>query len=152
MLNSVKRSRLAKFSPLEDLASVLHGQLGCLQAIYDFSVDGGAVGTIYLKDAFGEKAMLPSGALIKKVIIHVETALTSGGLATISVGSEAAADLKAATAVASYSLAANLDGVPDGAAANIVRLTADKQIQIAVAVAALTAGKLHVFVDYVVRA
>jgi len=152
MLNSTKRTRLAKFSPLEDLAEVVHHQVGCMQAVYDFSVEGGAVSTIGLKDVFGNKAILPSGALIKKVIIHVETALTSGGAATIAVDSEAAADLKGATAVATYALAANLDGIPDGAAANIVRLTADRQISIAIAVAALTAGKMHIFVDYVVRA
>lgn len=151
MLSSTKRTRLSKFTPMEDMAEVVHHQLGCMQAVYDYSVDGGAVGTIGLKDVFGNKALLPSGALIKKVIIHVEAALTSGGLATISVGSEAAGDLKGATAVASYSLAANLDGIPDGAAANIVRLTAERQISIAVAVAALTAGKMHVFIDYVVR-
>ena len=151
MLKSEQRTRLAKFSPIEDLASELHGQVGCLHAVYDFSVLGGAVGTIALLDRFGEKAKLPAGAIIKSVLINVETAATSGGLATLAFSSEGAADLKAATAVASFSGDALLDGVPDNTAANAILLTAERNISLVVAVAALIAGKVHVFCDYVLR-
>jgi hypothetical protein len=150
-LDSVKRARLAKFAPLEDLAEVVHHQHGCLQAVWDFSVQGGAVGDIDLLDVFGKKALLPSGALIRDIAVHVETLVTSGGAATLALKSEGAADLLGATAVASFAANANLDGVPVGTAATVVRLTAERTLKLTVAVTALTAGKVHAFVDYVVR-
>lgn len=151
-LDSVKRARLAKFSPLEDLAEVVHHQKGCLQAVWDFSSQGGAVGDIELLDVFGKKAILPSGALIQHVLVNVETLVTSGGAATLAFKAEGAADLLGATAVASFSANASLDGVPANTAATLVRLTAERTLKLTVAVAALTAGKVHVFVEWVSRA
>ena len=74
-------------------------------AVYDFSVQGGAIGAVNLKNIDGSDAVLPQNAIILDSIIDVITAPTSGGSATISLGSgQSATDIKAATAVASLNL------------------------------------------------
>lgn len=113
-------------------------------AEYDFAKEGGAIGDITLRGA-----NIPNGAIVTSGVIHVLTALTSGGSATIAIRVNGTADMRAATAVATYSLNALLDTVPDGAATNMVRLTANRDIVATVAVAALTAGKMVVALEYV---
>ena len=112
---------------------------------YDFSKLGGAVGDILVG---GDS--IPQNAVIRRGMIDVQTAATSGGLATIAVSAVAANDVLAATAVASFSLNAMLDVVPvDTAATSIRAASADiKQIKITVAVAALTAGVFTVALEY----
>lgn len=111
---------------------------------YDFSRDGGAVGDIALRgDA------IPEGAIITDGKVHVNTALTSGGAATIALKFLTAADTLAATAVASWSLNAILDVVPVRTAATAIRnTTAGQKLSATVAVAALTAGKFTVALEY----
>lgn len=114
-------------------------------AEYDFVTDGGAVGQITLR---GDT--LPSGAHIDQASIIVETVPTSGGAATISVDSEAAADLNAADAIAGAPWSTAGVKKADGmVAANAgVKTTADRAIKITIATAALTAGKFKVVVGY----
>lgn len=111
---------------------------------YDFSRDGGAVGDITLRgDALPDDAVITSG------MIHVKTACTSGGSATVALKVESANDVRAATAVASLSANALLDTVPVGSAATAVRTTAaGRHVVATVAVAALTAGKFIVALEY----
>jgi len=54
--------------------------------VYDFAVDGGAVSVIDLsaKDGYDP---IPIGAIVKDVVMKVVTAFTSGGSATMKVGS-----------------------------------------------------------------
>lgn len=113
-------------------------------ALYNFAVDGGAVGDITLRgDA------IPSGAIITDVLIHVDTALTSGGAATVALKAESAADLNAAAAItgAPWSTAGAKRGGLDADSAP-VKTTASRPIQATVATAALTAGKFSVYVEY----
>ncbi len=112
---------------------------------YDFSKQGGAVGDILVG---GDS--IPQNAVIRRGMIDVQTAATSGGLATIAVSAVNAADVLGATAVASFSLNAMLDVVPVNTAATSIRAaSADiKQIKITVAVAALTAGVFTVALEY----
>jgi hypothetical protein len=77
-------------------------------------------------------------------IVHVKTACTSGGSATIAIQALAAEDILAATAVASFSLNALLDVVPVGTAATMIRCTAATQLTFVIATAALTAGVISV--------
>jgi hypothetical protein len=111
-------------------------------ATYDFAKHGGAVGTVTLDDA-----VLPDNAIITQVWIDVITAPTSGGAATIALTAQSAADLKAATAIASYT--GVVAGVPVGTAATAIKLTAERIVTATIATAALTAGKLKVFVEYI---
>lgn len=118
-----------------------------VKCVYNYAVSGGAVGTINLKDENGKNCVLPQGAIIRDVLIDVRTDPTSGGAATIAIGSGAAAnDLKAATAIASYT--GLVAGVPVGSAATAIRLSANQSPYITVATAALTAGKLNVHIKY----
>jgi predicted nucleic acid-binding protein len=118
--------------------------------VYDFSKVGGAVGSFNLVDDDGATIKIPANALVLETFVFVETAATSGGSATISLGLESAVDLLAATAVASFSSAAKIAGIPvSGTLSTSVLATVERNLTLAVAVAALTAGKVHVFVSYV---
>jgi hypothetical protein len=118
-------------------------------AAYSFAADGGAISTI----TPSINSTIPANAIIVGVILNPTTALTSGGSATIAVGTSAGSSttaLKGATAVASYTLDAVMAGVPVFTAASAVKLSAAGSITITVATAALTAGVMEVFVFYVV--
>jgi len=118
------------------------------KAYYDFSVDGGAIGAITPV----QSDTIPANAIVYFGLMNPTTALTSGGSATISVGTTAGSSgtsLKALTAVASYSIDAIMALVPVGTAATAFKMSAAGQINITVAVAALTTGVLEIFVFYI---
>lgn len=114
---------------------------------YDFTKSGGAVGSINLVDRDGLAVILPTGFIIQQVLIDVPVAVTSGGSATVAFKSKTAADLLAATAKTSFSLAALIDGVPVNTAATAIKMTANTTPQITIAVAALTAGRINVHIQ-----
>lgn len=118
---------------------------------WKFSRDGGAVATYNLKDMDGvSNIVIPSGAIIRNVYVHVVAAVTSGGSLTLDVNGNAANDLLAAAAVATLTLNAKLAGIPDFATvADHVILTADRTLTIDLNVEAATAGEINVYVDYV---
>lgn len=122
------------------------GPIAFAKAQYDFSVDGGAVSTITPTS----NTTIPANAIILGGIIDVLTTFTSGGSATIAVGTSAGSSttsLKAATAVATYT-AGLLAVVPVFTAATMVKLTAAGQITLTIGTAALTDGKANVIVAY----
>lgn len=132
-------------SPMQ--ATVVVGGNGLLtaRAHFSFATDGGAVGliTLALSDT------IPLGAIMQGGYAFVNVALTSEGAATIAIGTSAgsaANALKAAAAVAGYSLAAVLPLVPTFAIP--VRMTAAGTITITVATAALLTGEMDVTVFY----
>lgn len=129
------------------LGTLLEGQKGCLRCTYDFAVQGGAVGTVDLVDPDGNDATLPDNAIITRVFIDEVTNVTSGGAATIAIGANTTTDLLGATAIASFT--GIIAGVPDDAVGNMVKLTADRTLTATIATAAVTAGKLEIFVEYV---
>lgn len=114
------------------------------RAYYDFATDGGAVGAINLRgDA------LPSGAVLTSSYLKVDTLVTGGAGATVSLGTEAATDVRAAATLATApTLSAT--GVKQGAVTNAapIALTADRHIVATIAVNALTAGRFSVIVEY----
>lgn len=114
-----------------------------IYAKYDFAKEGGAVGDIALRGG-----VLPLNAIVTNTTVDVETAVTSGGAATVAAKAEGAGDLLAATAKASLSLAAIVAGAADGTAGKMVRCTANRTPTITVAVAALTAGKFTLMIEY----
>lgn len=119
---------------------------------YDFAVDGGAASTITLRSAPGYSVGndIPIGAIIVGGFVEVDTALTSGGAATVAVNSEGAGDLVAAAAVsgAPWSTTGRKDIVPDNTGSTAVKTTVQRRIAMTVATAALTAGKARVVVYY----
>ena len=123
------------------------GRTKWARAYYDFATDGGAVSTIALR---GDK--IPSGALILQAYVNVATATTSGGAATVSIGVEAATDLRAANAhdnaTTQLSTTGNKLTLSTRAAVPVVT-TADRDVSIAIGTAALTAGRFSVLVEYI---
>jgi hypothetical protein len=130
-----------------------------LRARWDFAAAGGAVGSINLKDVADNKvAQLPPGALIQDCAIHVVTPVTSGGSATLAIGSGwMGNDLKNVTAKTAF---ANSDGFvacnPAGTVATSIKLppytkgyTKAYTPSLTIGTAALTAGKLDVLIKYI---
>lgn len=115
---------------------------------YSFATDGGAVGDIDLTSG----AVIPANAFILAGFIEVDTALDSGGSATVALKVEGAADLLAATAFGSspWSTTGRKSIIPVGTGATTVKTTAARKLQATVATAALTAGAFDVVVLYVV--
>jgi hypothetical protein len=112
---------------------------------YDFAIDGGAVGTITLR---GDR--LPIGAVVTSGMKHVLTAVTSGGACTTTLGFETATDILGSTLKGAQTLNALLDIVPAGTAATAVRITSTSNgaMTMTIGVAAITAGKFVVAVEY----
>jgi hypothetical protein len=124
--------------------------LGALQeakATYDFSVDGGAVGTITPVNS----PVIPAGAIVLGAIIYPITLPTSGGGATIAIGfgsGAQAALIKGATAIATYVAGTPLVALPIWAS-GFFKVAVEGKVTFTVATAALTAGKIQVSFVYV---
>lgn len=114
---------------------------------YDFAVDGGAVGDIDLT----LEAQIPANAIILGGFVEVDTALTSGGSATVAVKVEGAGDIIAATAFggAPWSTTGRKSVVPVFTGATSVKTTAARKVQATVATAALTAGVFDVVLFFI---
>ena len=119
---------------------------------YDFALSGGAVGAIPLRSAPGNIMgnEIPAGSVVTGGYIEVDTALTSGGAATVAVNVESAGDLLVAAAVsgAPWSSTGRKSIIPDATGATSVKTTAKRSLVFTVAVAALTAGRARVVVFY----
>ena len=144
----LNKGALAPTANTVRLGLALKEQLGVAMGTYSFATQGGAIGTINLKDGDGKDLKLPANAIIKNVVIDVLTAPTSGGSATIAVTAVSSGDLKAATAIASFT--GILQGIPANTVGTAIKLSSEKTLSMAIAVAALTAGKFNVLVEYVV--
>jgi hypothetical protein len=124
-------------------------QMGA-KGTWSYADQGGAVGQVTLHDAQGRAVTLPSGAIITDCMIDVVTQPTSGtSTATLSFDSEAAGDLKTATAVTGYTTSSRKACIPVGTAAASIKLTAQRSIKMTIASEAVTAGKVNVWVQYV---
>jgi hypothetical protein len=121
------------------------------QGEYDFAVDGGAVSTITLRglntQSIGNN--IPAGSVITGGYIEVDTPLTSGGAATVAVSAESAGDLTAAAVLggAPWSTTGRKSLIVVSGATSI-KTTVLRNLSIAIATAALTAGKFRVVVFY----
>jgi hypothetical protein len=106
-----------------------------LEFVYDFAKDGGAIGAYDL-------VKLKDRSVVRAAYMEVDTACTSGGSATVSIGpSTSVAALVAATAVASLTANASIDGASIG---TTLAVAPDAVIVLDIATAALTAGKIRV--------
>lgn len=113
---------------------------------YDFAVDGGVVGDIVMR---GDG--IPSGAIVQEVFFDVTTLFTGGGSCTVAAKLQSAADVQAAAAVtgAPWSTTGVKNSSALTATSTKLKLTADRQLTLTVAVAAVTAGKATGYVNYV---
>lgn len=137
-------------APLEGMGTLINQTKNVVRAVWDFAVQGGAVGTVNLLDEQGNAVLLPAGAFITNVVLDVVTPATTGASGTGSLGFLSTVDLLAATAAAS--ITGVLAGIPVGTAATwkgpgTAALT---PITFTIATGALTAGKFNAFIEYVV--
>lgn len=114
------------------------------KAIYDFDVDGGAVSTITPQ----QTETIPAGAIVTNIYANETTALTSGGSATVelkagsvSLTDPLAFDTGFTAKPETLALDNSLTAIPVATAADL---------SITVATAALTAGVVEFYVEYVV--
>lgn len=102
--------------------------------------------------AHGLGVYLPTKAIVTRAWYDNVTAPDSAAhTATIAIKIQAANDLKTATLVsdATFTTLGANEGVPDGTAAKMIKLTAVREIVVTTAVQVLTAGKLNIYVEYV---
>jgi len=119
-----------------------------LTFLYDFATLGGGAGAIILGDENGDAQVVPAGSIITNAYISVQTAVTSGGSATVAFGIVGNTDaFKAATGKASLGTDVVLAGTNDLPITDAVPM----QVALTIATADLTAGKIRVFVEYIER-
>lgn len=107
--------------------------------LWDFSEDGGAVGTISFS------RLLPAGCIVTRVWTDEQTAVTAATSVTLKAGSTAltaALDLTASSGIQSPALAGSAAGI---------KLTVESDLNIAIATTAATAGKVRFFVEYLLQ-
>ena len=128
--------------------------------VYDFAVDGGAQGEIFLSSKDGVDPV-PNGAIIQSVTAQVLTTFTSGGSATLAWGNDDDPDGYSGTAIAVASLTANtvFNGWDNGAVllwddTNDHQIPVpvvnedDGEVSVTIATADMTAGKMVILVQY----
>jgi hypothetical protein len=143
-LNKASPGAMAKWTLGTALIS---NRIHIAKAKYDFAVQGGAIGTGNLVGENGKPVVLPNKAVIVDCLIDVLTAGTTSASGTLALNSQGAGDLKAALAAASWT--GRLACIPVGTAATVIKLTADRTLQYTIATGALTAGKVWVYVYYI---
>lgn len=115
------------------------------RALYDFSVDGGVAGEIIPATS----DTIPINAIVIANVVNSPTAVTSGGAATVAVGTHAGSatnSLLSATGKASFTTDAVIVGLGQTVP---FKMSAAGQISITVAAANLTAGVIEIIVTYV---
>ncbi|KKN75039.1 hypothetical protein LCGC14_0384130 [marine sediment metagenome] len=124
----------------------LNAHIGTSWGVYDFAVDTGATGNYRLGQIF-------NNAVITRAWYETITDPTSDGAATIAISTaQAANEIITATAFDNAIFDPGYhDGTPDGTATNFTTQTTDiRDVQLVIAGAALTAGKIKVWWEYVV--
>jgi len=126
-----------------------------IKCVYNFAVQGGAVGNINLLDDQGNAAIIPLGAICIQWTAYIVIAPV-GSTATIGAQLLAANDLMAQTAITSLTLGVLWSGKPvsGGAGAAYTKVgpvtaTAGTQVLMSIGTAALTAGQIDFYLDYV---
>ena len=122
------------------MASGFSNERQFMKLTYDFANDGGATTDTY------RLAQVDDKILISEAIVQVETACTSGGAATVTIGAETADPdaMLAAQAVAGLTD----DATFEVAAGQKLVVGSGDWITMSIGTAALTAGKINVYVSY----
>lgn len=118
-------------------AAVLDFSRQTMSVLWDFSQDGGAVGAITFN------VQLPANAMVTSVHTDEQTAVTGATDITLKAGSTAltgSIDFTGSSGVNSQALAGS---------ATAIKLASASEVQIAIATAAATAGKVRFHIGYV---
>lgn len=119
--------------------SVLNFTARCDSYLFDFDLDGGAVGDIDFE------RLIPAGALVTAIYSDELTALTSGGSATVQLKA-GATDLT--DALAFDTGFTGQDSLALASSAEAIKVSSASAVSITIATAALTAGKVRFYVQY----
>jgi len=120
--------------------------LSVARAVYDFATDGGAVSTITPANNY----TIPNGAKMVGGVINVLGTATSGGSATIAVGTSAGSSgtsILAATGYASFTAGSSVAVAPTFGSPTT--MSAAGKITVTIGTAALTGGTLEILVYYI---
>jgi hypothetical protein len=143
-LGAVPATQDAALNSLAAVAAAAGSASGAswAKATYDFSVNGGTIGTKNLL------VTIPDAALILYAFYKVEVAPDStDDLGTLTFILPTDGALTAAIPADGTEVSGN--GIPDFDAANAVDTTAARQVSAVVATSALTAGKVSIYLFYV---
>lgn len=121
---------------------------------WSFSDQGGAAGQdLFLHDVDGQNVSIPKGAVLTDCYLDVVTAPTSStSSGSIAWSSSDAADLKAATFVSAYTIGSLIHCTkPSGSytSATMIRFTSEGFLKVRIGSEALTAGKINVYLQYI---
>jgi len=115
--------------------------------MYDFGTQGGATSAITMTDQDGNAQTLPDNALITSATWDVVTPLASSGSATAALGwTGTAAGIKAATA---FDNAAYVAATQASSLAINGKMSSASSVLMTIATAALTAGKMYLYISYI---
>ena len=124
-----------------------------LKGQWSYAVSGGAANAnLALLDHEGVAVKLPDNAIIQDCLIDVVTAPTSAtSSGKIALSSNAVGDLKASAVAHTTFLAdTRVACIPVGTAATAIKMSSEATLRLLVGSEALTAGKINVWVNYVV--
>lgn len=124
--------------------SLLHRVAHALYDTGGSSTVGGAIGP----HATG--VSLPAKAIITRSYMEVETQFVDAGSGTVAVSCQTANNIYSAADITGVTAGQFIEGVSTGASTAFQKITSDCAITATVAGAAQSAGKLHIFVEYVV--
>lgn len=131
-------------SMLNPLSSSGLNALRVASAVYDFAVQGGT------QAAFSLGVALPAKSTIIRSWIYVKTQLV-GASSTMAFSCETANNIKTATDLTGSAAGAYIEGASTGASTAFKDIVSACNITATIATANLTAGKLDVYVQYVVH-
>jgi len=127
--------------------------------VYDFAKDAGAVGALSLKAVDPNGDLLEEGLIVTDVMLVTETALTSAGTPTVTIGNTTDADgyMVDVWALANVVNSVVRVGQVDGALLwdstadakkgfRVSSAAADQNLLMTIGTAAITAGKMRVMV------
>jgi hypothetical protein len=154
------------YTPLQLGSQIVRRSRRVAKGLYDFSVLGGAIGTIKLIDPVWVSSsqpkllgvqgqpnlVLPPSAIVIRALIDVLTTVVGPG-ASIAVGTGVATgDLKAAAAIAGYA-AGLVECIPVNTAATSIKVPATTaqpglNPSMTISGAVVTAGKFNVHIEY----
>ena len=128
---------------VKKLGKVFSNEVGFVRMTYDFSLDGGATTDTYVLGETEGKILILDAA------VHVETAATSGGEATVKIGVNGGDDDAFLDTTSGAVAALTDDAVVKEVAGQSIVLADGAKIEMVIGTAALTAGKINVLVQYV---
>lgn len=123
-----------------------HFQVRVAKVIYDTATDGGTIATR------GLGVFLPAKALIKQAWFYIDQQFVDAGSGTVALFCEDANNIFSAADITGSAVGTITSGVQTGTAANMSKAIASPcEISAVVAGSAQTAGKLTLWVEYVVH-